>query len=210
MKKILYIILIITLPLIAFFQYKKYTRFNPKTSYEYVISDAIDANYYDQQLVSEYFSKAIEIGSFARSKWSSESIDVRFPDQGSTVEINAAKYYNQLLARTKELESRLVSSKNLKDQNFSNGEIQLIEVGFPLDLIKSKINRGSMVDLAIGSNSRYVWKLQERLVSKGYPHTLDGLFGTATQSALINYQNDQGIFPSGSMNDEVFDLLFLK
>ncbi|MEP1095850.1 MAG: peptidoglycan-binding protein [Cyclobacteriaceae bacterium] len=210
MKKILFIILIITLPLIAFFQYKEYTRFNPPSSYEYMISEAIDANYHDPELVTEYFSKAIEIGSFARTKWRSESIDVRFPDQNSTIEMNAANYYNQLLARTKQLEAVLSNSKNLKDQNFSDSEIKFMESGFPRNLIESRIDRNSMVQLAIGSNSRFVWKLQERLISKGYPHTLDGLFGTATQTALITYQNDQGIFPSGAMNDEVFDLLFLK
>jgi len=210
MKKILFIILIITLPLIAFFQYKKYARFNPKSSYEYSISDAIDTNYHNQELVSEYFSNAVEIGAFARAKWSSEAIDVEFPDQSSAVAVNAAKYYNRLLARTKELEAKLTNSKRLKDQNFSNAEVQLIESGYPTDLVQSKIDKDSMLGLAIGNNSRFVWKLQERLISKGYPHTLDGLFGIATQTALITYQNDQEIFPSGAMNDEVFDLLFLK
>ncbi len=210
MKKILFIVLIITLPTITYFQYKKYSRFSPSSSYEYMINDRVDSNYHDSQLVTEYFAKAIEIGSFARTKWRSELIDVRFPDQNSANEMNAARYYNQLLARTKELEARLLVSRDLKDNGFSNDEIQLIESGVPQELVKAKIDRGSMVTLSIGDNSRFVWKLQERLISKGYPHQLDGLFGTATQSALINYQTDQNIFPSGAMNEEVFDRLFLQ
>ena len=64
MKKLLIIVLIITLPLIAFFQYKGYRRFHPPVDYEYVISNEIDINYYDQGLVEEYYTKAIEVGSF--------------------------------------------------------------------------------------------------------------------------------------------------
>ncbi|MEQ9404812.1 MAG: peptidoglycan-binding domain-containing protein [Cyclobacteriaceae bacterium] len=210
MKRILFVVIIITLPLIAYFQYKKYTRFNPPSQLEYVIADNIDVNYHNQSLVSEYYRNAVEIGAFARSKWSNESIDVRFPDQNDLVQVNAAKYYNQLVARTKELEVRLQNAAVLKSKGYSNNDIIKAESGIPSDLIESKIDRTTMEVLRIGDRNRFVWKLQEKLISKGYPHLLDGLFGTDTQNALIRYQNDQGLFPSGAMNPEVFDELFLK
>ena len=210
MKKIFLGLIAITLILITFFQYRNYQRFNPPVDYEYGISDGIDVDYHDATLVTEYFSKAIEIGEFARRKWRNESIDVRFPDQDSEVEMNAAKYYNQLKARTLLLEKKLSNSFNLKKDGFSNEDVQAVEGGVPIILINARVNKDAIVILRIGDQSEHVWKLQERLIEKGYPHQLDGLFGIDTQNALTSYQTDQGIYPSGAMNEEAFALLFLK
>ncbi|WP_421762964.1 peptidoglycan-binding domain-containing protein [Ekhidna sp.] len=209
MKKILFVILIITLPLIAYFQYKDYKRFNPPTSYEYIINDGVDVNYHDQLVVDEYFTKSLEIGSFARMVWNNHSIDVRFPDQNSELAMNSAANYNRLISRVKQLEAILLNSTSLKEENFSNEDIKLIESGMPVSLVKSNSDEVEIIALTLGDQNRYVWELQKRLIAKGYDHQLDGLFGTDTQTALISYQRDNGFYPSGRMNEQVFRSLFL-
>lgn len=209
MKKLLLIIVIVTLPLIAFFQYQKYKKFNPPVAYVYAISDDVDINYHDQELVDEYFAKAVEFGSFARLKWRNEGIDVRFPDENDQEAINASKYWNRLAARLELLERKLESSQKLKAQGHNNQEVRLIESGFQptqLPFLKDKEN---ITGITPGEQSRFVWIVQERLINKGYEHVLDGLFGVDTQNAITSFQTDQGIYPAGLINDETFDLLFL-
>ncbi len=210
MKKLVFIVIIVTLPIIAFFQYQKYKRFTPPVAYEYAISDNIDVNYHHQELVDEYFSKALEIGAFARLKWRNEGLDVRFPDENNLAEVNAAKYWTELQARVKLLERKLTFSKTLKAQGLTNQEVRMAESGFDvahLDFVK---DQEGIQSIQIGDQSRFVWMVQSKLIEKGYDHVLDGLFGDDTQNAITSFQQDQGIYPAGLMNEETFELLFLK
>ncbi len=209
MKKLIVGIIVISLLAIVFFQYKNYRRFNPPADYEYAISESIDINYHDQSLLEEYYSKVFEIGSFARSQWRTSGVDVRFPDMDNVGEINAAKYYTSLQSRVAFLEQMLEGSNQLKSEGFSNAEIIRIESGLPTELVKAGITKEDLSALQIGDNNRLVWMLQEKLIEKGYPHQLDGLFGIDTQNSLITYQTDNNLFPSGAMNEEVFTKLFL-
>ena len=208
MKKLLIIVIVITLPLIAFFQYKEYKRFHPPVDYEYTLSDNIDLNYHDQTLVDEYYAKALEIGFFARMQWRNE-IDVRFPDIGNLEEVNSAKYYNRLLARTTQLENVLTNSLRLKTDGYTNDEIKQIESGVSPEMIKWTDNLEDILSISLGDLSQHVWNVQKELIAKGYEHRLDGLFGVETQSAIFSFQTDHDIFPTGLMNQETFDALFL-
>lgn len=210
MKKLLFGIIILGLPLIIFFQYKNYRRFNPPSNYEYIIKEGIDVNYYNSELVDEYFQKSIEIGSFARLKWRNESIDVRFPDQNSEVELNAAKYYNQLLSRVALIEQKLMVSMNLKSKGLDNDGIIAVENGVPEVEVEFLEDKAEILSLQLGDRGRLVWELQKRLNSHGYEHPIDGVFGTATQNSVTAFQNDNELYPSGAMNIEVFNMIFLN
>lgn len=210
MKKIFLIILIITLPLICFFQYKSYRRFHPPVDYVFEISDSIDVNYHNVPLVDEYFSKAIEVGYFAKYKWFNEGIDVRFPDAENLESVNASKYYNQLIARVNYLEKLLKNSLSLKNKGLSNEEIKLVESGSSIADLKWMKMKPQILNIAFGERSEYVWQVQKQLISKGYEHRLDGLFGLDTQNAIISFQNDNSLFPSGTITEGSFSSLFLK
>ena len=208
MKKLLLVILIITLPLITFFQYKNYRRFHPPVAYEYAISDSLDLDYHDHNLVDEYFTKSVEIGSFARARWRNEGIDVRFPDQDSAPSLNAAKKYNQLLVRLLWLESKLKRSYELKKAGFNNEEVKYIESGVSTNVAKWMSEKDAFISLSVGSRGEYVWVVQERLIQKGYNHNLDGVFGIDTQNAIVAFQNDNTLYPSGDLNESTFKKLF--
>ena len=210
MKKLLILIIIITLPLIAFFQYKRYERFHPPVSYEYDINDSIDVNYHDHQFVKEYFANAVEISAYARQQWRNEGVDVRFPNQNSQTELTISKYYNDLVARTQWLEAKLVQSDRLKRKGYNNDDVKKIESGVSLKKMDWENDREQLVNLAIGSRGEHVWLLQRELDFKGYDHTLDGVFGVATEAGLAAFQQDNGLFPSGHMSERTFEALFLK
>ncbi|MEO9483586.1 MAG: peptidoglycan-binding protein [Ekhidna sp.] len=210
MKKLLLIILIITLPLIAFFQYKNYRRFHPPVNYEFSISNEIDPQYHDQGLLDEYYTKAIEIGSFARIQWRTNGFDVRFPNENIEAEVNASRYYNQLVARVNNLQNKLIASSELKNEGLSNGEIRLIESGYAKNEIPLLNNKDEIIQVSFGDQSRFVWKVQKQLIAKGYNHALDGLFGIDTQNAITTFQQDNQLYPSGSLDEETFEYLFMN
>lgn len=208
MKKLLVVIIVISLPLIVFFQYQNYKRFNPPTDYEYVSASEVDVNYHDQILVEEYYSKIVEASAYARQKWSNEGVDVRFPDTNSETELNISKYYNTLIGRIKYLESKLNQSRDLKINGYNNQEIVRIENGVSPVLVSWADHRESLVDLAVGDKGDKVWVLQKQLIKKGYVHTLDGIFEGETRNAIRKFQVDNDYYPSGEMNPQVFKALF--
>lgn len=208
MKKLLAIIVIIALPLIAFFQFKNYQRFHPPVKYEYEISDEIDPYYHDQGILDEFYSKAIEIGAFARLQWRSSGLDVRFPDEQNLAEVNAATYYNQLRARVGVLEARLKASQALKKEGFDNAAIRWIEEGYPKAYVQWASQKKDILSIQFGEQSQFVWTVQKRLIEEGHDHTLDGLFGLDTQNAIQSFQNKHGLYPSGTITEETFRQLF--
>ncbi|MEM9326569.1 MAG: peptidoglycan-binding domain-containing protein [Bacteroidota bacterium] len=208
MKKLLIIIAIVTLPLIAFFQYKNYRRFHPPVAYEYKIHPEIDALYHDPSAVEEYYRKALEIGAFARSQWRNNGIDVRFPDEANNEAVIAAELYNTLLSRTRLLEAQLVKSYQLKATGKGNEEIKAIEEGAPPVLAAIWSERQPLFSAQIGDVGEAVFMLQERLINKGYEHRLDGVFGVDTQNALTSFQQDNNLYPSGQMSRRAALVLF--
>ncbi|SNT34275.1 Putative peptidoglycan binding domain-containing protein [Ekhidna lutea] len=210
MKKLLIVVIVITLPLITFFQYKNYRRFHPPVNYEYALAENVDVNYHDPSMVEEYFSKSVEISAFARKAWSNESIDVRFPDENDQTALTQAAYYNQLLARLQHIETLLSQSADLKSRGFNNEDVKLVESGVPENLAKWMAQKDQLIGLSVGSRGEEVWLLQTYLENKGLDHTVDGVFGAATQSALRQFQQNNGLYPSGAMSERTFEKLFLE
>ncbi|MEO1254940.1 MAG: peptidoglycan-binding protein, partial [Bacteroidota bacterium] len=112
--------------------------------------------------------------------------------------------------RTKSLESRLTNSLKLKEEGLSNTEIKQIEAGYPKQSLSFIDDKTEITNIAFGDRSQFVWKTQKKLIAKGYEHTLDGLFGIDTQNAIISFQKDNQLYPSGTLDEETFQLLFLN
>ena len=208
MKKLLAILIIIAIPIILFFQYSNWKRFNPPSEYLYEISDEIDISYHDAALVQEYFGNAVEIGRYAKQKYASSKVDVLHPDESDAEAMNASKYYHQLVARTKYLEALLIQSAEHKKEDRTNHEIKHLETTglMPEQLDKEK-ERENYVGLAFGSRNKYVWNVQKHLSAKGFEVPIDGLFGVETRAQTSAFQEANGIYPSGQIDDETYDLL---
>lgn len=197
MKKLAWIIVILLLVVIAFFQFRNFQRFHPGTDYDYPINTEIDAHYHDPQAVMEYYQTAYQAGNFARSIWSSERIDVKFPDAGDLEEESAARTYEQMLATAAFLEAKLVASANLKKQGFSNSDIRYIEEsGIAPDQLNLRRQLGEST-LKKGDEGPAVHLLQERLLLQGFELPVDGKFLEQTEAAILAFQQKQGLIPTG-------------
>ena len=60
----------------------------------------------------------------------------------------------------------------------------------------------------IGSRSDEVAAVQQALKEKGYyDYTVDGIFGTRTRTAVINFQRDNGLQPDGIAGEKTLKAL---
>lgn len=209
MKKIFYLVIIVALPIIAFLQYKDYTRFRPEAGYDFELNEGIDVNYYNQAMVNEYFSNAVEIGAVARRFWYNSEIDVRFPDESIQAQ-NGSALYKQLIARNTFIERKLLQSAQYKKDGYSNEQILDFENGIDPDRRKLMEQKPNYIGLTTGNTSSYAWNVQKQLAAKGYTLPLDGVFLTESDNALKLFQSDNDLFPSGIVDEGTYDALFLN
>jgi len=208
MKKIIVTFIVLSLGLIAYFQYVQYRKFSPPQAYDYPIkSKNIDILYHDQALVKQYFEEAYRIGAFAREVWYKDQIDVRFAGQSRPQSLAAAQHYQHTLSRLKAIEMRLEQSYLLKEQGFDNEAIRFIEEKgiAPEQYELFRMFEGKI--LRFGEENAEVWHLQRLLNKKGYPVRIDGKFNEETRTAIKEFQEKIRHFPSGVA--DTFTLSFL-
>ena len=198
------------MPLLIFFQYRSYVRFNPPNSFGFTPSDSIDTDYHDPALLKTYYQLVYEIPAFARSQWSNEGVDVRYPEDNPD-ESEAAAYYNQQLALVNLIEDKLKKSYNLKQQGFGNTAIlKMEEEGLSIKEYKLLYVGGYMEDLEgiqKGDRSSAVWELQKHLLKHGYDIPKDGIFDIKTEDALKDLQSKNDQYPSGIVDKRILPLL---
>lgn len=209
MKKILILVIILSLPVIAFVQYKNYSKFNPSSDFNIATDlDSIDVDYYQSAVVEEYIDKLVGIPAYARSQWRNEGIDVLYPKSGVVNEQLAADKYKQMLKRLYYLESKLIYSKRLKEQGYNNDQIQWIEAGESASLLSAGFDLEAMSSVQLGDEGEMVWLLQKKLADKGLKLPIDGVFGDETANAVRKVQLDHGLYPSGRPSISTLKVLF--
>lgn len=207
MKRLLSIVIIIGIIAYIAVQFLKDRRYNPPSDYDYEISEAIDKEYYDPLVIKEYYRIALEVGSYARSMWFNEKIDVRSIDKAKQKSPEATEYYLQLVASAKFLEDRLTLSKQYRDQGYSKDQVQLLmEQGITPEELKFQ-EKSYLLTLAIGSNGAEVWELQRMLNQHGDSIPEDGLFNLITRNRLRDYQRQNDLFPSGRVDENTLRAL---
>lgn len=207
MKKIGLLIIIITLPIIAFFQYKKSSRFSPPSAYDYTISEEIDSEYYDQEAVLQYFKNAQHIGNYARFIWNQQKIDVRFPNLNKIEEKNAASYYEELIAYNKLLEKKFKHSLTLKKMGYDNHAVKVMfEEGLTPKQFEIK-KYEHLLGLKQGDNSSNVLELQKLVIASGHTIPYDGKFGIETAVAIKQIQKENELPQTGVCDKETLNKL---
>ena len=209
MKKLLMLIISLSLLVIAYFQYENYKRYKPPFDHTYAVSDSIDPNYYDPILLDQYYKNCYEVGSFARSMWFQKGIDVNYPDDSEEAK-KISTHYTHLLASTKKMEKLLIYSAKLKDQGYDNAVIQkIIEMGLAPDNYFFYENEKYLY-LQSGDRSHEVYDIQKVLIEKGYNIPLDGNFGPETENAIKAIQREADLYPSGITDKETISVLKTK
>ncbi|MEQ9440382.1 MAG: peptidoglycan-binding domain-containing protein [Cyclobacteriaceae bacterium] len=201
MKRLALLVIIITLPVIAYYQYRKFRRFHPPSAYDYVVRDSIDVHYHDPEALQHYYKNVYEIGAFARQVWHNRDIDVRYPDQDDIEAIQAADYYQQLLQTTAYLEGILVRSRELKEAGYTNQDIKVMETEGLSPQMFRLLHQQQLLGLSRGDKGAGVWELQALLRKQGHDIPHDGIFNKITEDALKEFQESTESYPTGQVDE---------
>jgi len=68
----------------------------------------------------------MEVGSYARSHWRNQKIDVRFIEDENFESSQATEYYELLNATALMLQAKLEKSSSLKSQGYTNDEVKVL------------------------------------------------------------------------------------
>ncbi len=202
MKRLMYLVIIVALPLIAYFEYDHYVRHHPPVGCEYAINAAIDTQYYDPKTVQDYYESAEAVSTYARYLWKKHKIDVLSDNPADGEKAEALRTHRRYLATARYLEGRLLRAAELKALGFSNDEIRYMEQQQvkPEEMQVRKFF-GRYTQLQIGDQNQTVMDMQKLLNAKGYTLRIDGIFNQETRQVVQKFQESAQLFPSGVMDD---------
>lgn len=209
MKRIFYIIGIVTLPIIVLLQLDKCRRYHAPSEFDYVVNEDIDKDYFDPDVVLKYYQTALEAGTFARHCWKVDRLDVRRGDISDPDLQSKIRTYQAYLSSAKYLENKLLKSAAYKSQGLSNEDIQYIEEN-GLDMKTFRVHRllNGRPGFGIGDVGSEVMEIQKLLQARGKTLQLDGVFDVETESVILDFQKENMLYPSGKAEEKTLLLLF--
>jgi hypothetical protein len=197
MKKILLASVIAALSIAVLVMALKLRRLSPPEDYEYPFRTDVDADYYDQVALRDYYATGYAVGSFAREMWKERGINVRFPESDDASDRAATLHYNGLKAYCDSLGGHLSRSLQLKSQGLSNADIKAMQdTGMRLEDAILLRTYGA-TQLRKGERSAGVLTLQQQLITLGYVMPSDGYFWIETEIGLREFQAKQNLLVTG-------------
>lgn len=206
--------MVIIAALIGYGKYSQYKRYNSPES-DYKSDKKVDLDYYDQEIVMNYYDAIEGLNSYVKMQWSANKIDVRTPaDDDSKTKI-AVDGYSKGLSKVKYYESRLERSSMLKEKGLSNQEIKTLEnrgIDFAtfkkkanIDLIKSMFDPSTAIKTR--DESTFIYEVQKKLVENGFDIRVDGIYWQETSDAIKSFEEKNQLFADGKLDALTVDLL---
>ena len=199
------------LVLIAVFVYRKYqehNRYDHISRLDYLPYENIDYNFYDQPVVQAYLNNCNRLTDMRKATWLTDGVDIQNAKEGYGEVQSKINQYKSLLSYTKVLESKLIESKDLKDQGLTNDMIEMIlDKGITIGAVENERDKMAACDflkgknVSAGSKPTEIWELQKLLNSNDYKISINGVFSGATDSALVDFQNSNNLYPSHVCDD---------
>lgn len=217
MKQIIIFLLSLLLLLFGYHLYHNYKRFHAPGS-DYSSAQKIDLHYHDRTTLLNYYQAVEDLNGYVRLQWSTQSIDVRNPDEDDEDTKAAVAIYTSKLGTVKFYENRLVHSSKMKSEGLKDSDViafeesgfegkdynEFIKRKFLMDTFKSNPEKYS---LKIGDFNSFVYELQKILVKKGYNIPVDGLFRDITLKSIGAFEQKNGLFPDGKIDLVTLDYL---
>jgi Putative peptidoglycan binding domain len=198
MKKIIAPTIIVILSIAVLVMAMRLRRLSPPEDYEYSVRADVDADYYNQAALKDYYATAYAVGSFAREMWHERGIDVRFPSSDDASDQAATRHYNGMKAYADSLGARMARSKQLKAEGLTNADIQLME-GTGMGLAQARLHHAyGATQLPKGERSPGVMALQLQLTQLGYIIPTDGYYWLETEAAVRDFQTKQKLAATGT------------
>jgi hypothetical protein len=198
MKRLFYLLTIVVLPIVAWVEIDRYRRLHAPGDYAYAIPDSLDWDYHDPELLLDFLQSAAHAEAYARGVWRQHKIDVLRPAPGNAEAQLHARTYAAHRAAAKALEQKLLRSARLKRQGWTQAQIRRWEADSTLETLELLANNPVLASL--GQQSQLVFEAQRLLARQGYALPIDGNFQEVTRNAILEYQSDHQLYPSGLLD----------
>ena len=189
-------------------RYQQHRRYENISRFDYFSQDSIDYNYYDQSALRTYLENCQALTDLAKGLWLKDGIDIAITTQAYGEAQSRINRYNRLLRYTRSIEDKLVQSQDMKDQGMTNEDIKIIlDKDITIGAVENEKDKMASYDYLKGKNisssskPNEIWELQKLLNANDYNLTINGIYDAATDSALLDFQKENNIYPSHSCDD---------
>ena len=194
--------------LYIYHRYQVHKRYENISRFDYACKDSIDYNYYDQAVLQTYLDNCTKLTNIAKGLWLKNGIDINTTQKGYGEIQSRINRYNALLKYTRSIEDKLMQSQDMKDQGLTNDYIEIIlDKDITIGAVQNEKDKMAAYDFLKGKNisaaskKNEIWELQKLLNANDYNLSINGIFDASTDSALLDFQNANNIYPSHSCDD---------
>lgn len=193
---------------LVYHRYEQHRRYENISRFDYFSKDSIDYNYYDQATLRIYLDNCQTLTDIAKALWLKDGIDVTTSTKRYGEVQSRINRYHRLLRYTQALEEKLVQSRDMKDQGLTNEDIRIVlDKDITIGAVENEKDKMAAYDYLKGKNisgsskPNEIWELQKLLNANDYNLTINGIYDAATDSALIDFQKENNIYPSHTCDD---------
>lgn len=192
----------------VFHRYQQHRLYENISRFDYFSHDSIDYNYYDQTTLRIYLDNCQVLTDIAKTLWLRDGIDVTKTKSANGEAQSRINRYYRLLSYTRTLEDKLIQSQDMKNQGLTNEDIRIIlDRDITIGAVESEKDKMAAYDYLKGKNvcntskPNEIWELQKLLNANDYNLTINGIYDASTDSALLDFQKENNIYPSHSCDD---------
>jgi hypothetical protein len=192
----------------GYHRYSQHKKYENISRFDYLPLDSIDYSYYDQAVLDKYFDNCQKLTDQAKALWLKKGVDIHTDKTGFGETQSQINRYQVLLKYTKVLEAKLSESKDLKDQGLGNDVIEaILDKGITIGAVENEKDKMAGYDFLKGRNVSAhsapgeIWELQKLLNANDYNININGIFDASTDSALLDFQKGNNLYPSHICDD---------
>ena len=192
----------------GYHRYSQHKKYENISRFDYLPKDSIDYSYYDQAALARYFDNCQKLTDQAKCLWLKNGVDIHTAKTGFGETQSKINRYQALLRYTKVLEAKLAESKDLKDQGLGNDVIEaILDKGITIGAVENENDKMAGFEFLKGHNvsahssQSEIWEMQKLLNANDYNININGNFDAATDSALLDFQRSNNLYPSHICDD---------
>lgn len=189
-------------------RYEVHQRYENISRFDYASQDSVDYGYYDQNTLRVYLDNCDKLTTIAKSLWLKDGIDVTATRKGYGEAQSQINRYYTLLKYTRSIEDKLIQSQDMKDQGLTNDDIKIIlDKDITIGAVESEKDKMAAYEFLKGKNvsasskPNEIWELQKLLNANDYNLSINGIYDASTDSALLDFEKDNNLYPAHSCDD---------
>ncbi|MFN8278063.1 MAG: peptidoglycan-binding domain-containing protein [Chitinophagales bacterium] len=194
--------------LYGYHRFSQHNRYENISRFDYLPNPKIDYLYYDRDMLRTYLENCQKLTDLGKTLWLRSEIDVTKTKKAFGEAQTLINQYQQVWQYNHILETRLIESKDLKEQGLTDQVIEVIlNKGVTVGAVQEEQDKLAAYDFLKGKNAgarsgpAEIWQVQMLLNANDYPIHPTGQFDATTDSSLTDFQRMNNLYPSHVCDD---------